>query len=69
MLANLCDLAGDFEGCGCAVGIGYGDFCLAGAAAADGDGKGGNVCVAGRSLFDDIHLDGVKGEDSQGETD
>ena len=69
MLADLCDLAGDFEGCGCAVGIGYGDFCLAGAAAADGDGEGGAVYVAGSSLFDDIYLDRVEGENSKGEAD
>ena len=30
LLANLCDLASDFEGCDCAVGIGYGDFGFAG---------------------------------------
>ena len=69
LFADLCDLAGDFEGCGCAVGIGYGDFCLAGAAVADGDGEGGAVCIAGSSLFDDIHPDGVEGEDPQGEAD
>ena len=65
LLANLCDLAGDFEGRGFAVGIGYGDFSFAGAAVADGDGESGAVCVAGSSLFDDIHLDGVEGEDPQ----
>ena len=26
LLADLCDLAGDFEGCGCAGGVGYGKF-------------------------------------------
>ena len=31
MLANLCDLASDFEGRGFAVGIGYGDFGFVGA--------------------------------------
>ena len=69
LLADLCDLAGDFEGCGCAVGIGYGDFGFSGAAVADGDGESGAVCVAGSSLFDDIYLHGVKGEDPQGEAD
>ena len=69
LLADLCDLAGDFEACGFSFGISYGDFCFAGAAAADGDGEGGAVCVAGSSLFDDIHPDGVEGEDSQGEAD
>ena len=63
LLSKLCYLAGDFEGCGFAVGIGYGDFCLAGAAVADGDGESGAVCVAGSSLFDDIYLHGVEGED------
>ena len=69
LFADLCDLASDFEGCGFAIGIGDGDFCFAGASAADGDGEGGAVCVAGSSLFDDIHPDGVKGEDPQGEAD
>jgi hypothetical protein len=34
LLANLCDSADDFEGCGFAIGIGYGDFGFAGAAPA-----------------------------------
>lgn len=69
LLANLCDSADDFEGCGFATGIGDGDFGFSGAAAADGDGEGGAVYVAGSSLFDDIHPDGVEGEDPQGEAD
>ena len=69
LLANLCDLASDFEGRGFATGIGDGDFCFAGAAVADGDGESGAVYVAGSSLFDDIYLHGVKGEDPQGEAD
>lgn len=65
LLSNLCYLAGDFEGCGCASGIGHGEFGFAGAAGADGDGEGGTVCVAGGILFNDIDLDGMKGEDLQ----
>ena len=62
LLSNLCYLAGDFEGCGCTVGIGHSDFCFASAAVADGNRKGGVVFVAGSTLFDDLHLDGVEGE-------
>ena len=69
LFADLCDLASDFEGRGFATGIGHGDFGFSGAAAADGDGEGGAVYVAGSSLFDDIHLDGVKGENPKGEAD
>ena len=61
--ANLCDPAGDFEGCGFTGGVCYGDFCFAGTAVADGDGEGGVVCVAGGILFDNIDLDGMEGED------
>ena len=69
LLAYLGYLASDFEGRGFAVGIGYGDFGFSSAAAADGDGEGGAVYVAGSSLFDDIDLHGVEGEDPQGEAD
>ena len=67
LFADLCDLASDFEDRCFAIGIGHGDFGFSSAAAADGDREGGAVYVAGSSLFDDIHLDGVEGEDPQGE--
>lgn len=69
LLSKLCYLAGDFEGCSCASGVGYGDFGFTGAAVADGNRKGGAVCVAGGIFFDHINLDGMEGEDLQGEED
>ena len=69
LLTDLCNPAGYFEYYLFAVWSYYLHFGLARAAVADGDRKGCAICITGRTLFNNLDLDGVEGEDLQGKAD
>lgn len=64
LLPDLCYLTGNYEGCRFAVGVCNRELGFAGTAGADSNRKSDAV-FDGSIFFDEIHLDGMKGENLQ----